>query len=316
MLLGVHQAVGLCWSPESSSRRGHPTRKLVDVRLSVTVLSILLIAAVASGCVTDSQVSPPVQTDTRPSEQPTPALPLPHLDGRFDYQLGGAYAPPPGVRTVVRDRTDTPARAGYDICYINGFQTQPSDSADLAQRRPDLLVQVDGKPLVDPGWPDEFIFDTSTAPKRAALAAMVRPWIQGCKERGFDAVEIDNLDSYTRSHSVLTAANNVALAVEYGRFAHRSGLAIAQKNTASQSAILRRSGYDFAVTESCVKYKECGDYTLFYPVVLDIEYTDELETRAFDEACVSREPRLALVLRDHDLTTPRDRTYYYRGCPI
>jgi hypothetical protein len=53
------------------------------------------------------------------------AVTLPTGNGKFDYQLGGAYTPPSGTVTVVRDRTDPIAADLYNICYINAFQTQP-----------------------------------------------------------------------------------------------------------------------------------------------------------------------------------------------
>ena len=85
------------------------------------------------------------------------AGPLP--DGVIvDYQLGGAYPPPQGVTGVVRDSTDDPAPGYFNICYVNGFQTQPGASWPA-----DLLVQgPDGQPLKDPNWPDEFLLDLST----------------------------------------------------------------------------------------------------------------------------------------------------------
>ena len=233
----------------------------------------------------------------------------------FDYQLGGPYDPGPGVRTVVRDRTAPPAGLGYDVCYVNGFQTQPAESAAFARDHPELLLQsVDG-PQADPGWPDEYLFDTSTAQKRSALAAVVGPWIEGCASSGFDAVEIDNLDSHTRSGRRLTAEDNVALAREYARLAHRAGLAIAQKNTAEEAARLRRAGFDFAVTESCYAFDECEAYLSHYPVVLDVEYVDELGADAFAGACASTRRPPATILRDHDLLTPEDPGHVYRSCP-
>lgn len=242
------------------------------------------------------------------------AVRLPDVVGGFDYQLGGAYPPPPGVTIVERDRTAEPAGAGYDICYVNGFQTQPGESRVFAAAHPELVVQTGSGPLVDEGWPDEYLFDTSTADKRAALAELVGEWLDGCAADGFAAVEIDNLDSYTRSQGALTADDNIALAATYAERAHAAGLAIAQKNTADQVSALRALGYDFAVTESCVEYEECAAYAAEHPVVLDIEYTDELGEDGFADACVDPGRPAVMILRDHSLRTPGNAEYVYRSC--
>lgn len=233
----------------------------------------------------------------------------------FDYQLGGPYDPPSGASIVVRDRTAAPAGAGYDVCYVNGFQTQPDASEDFARDHGDLLIQVDGEPLIDPGWPDEFLFDTSTAQNRGQLAAIVGEWIDGCQEAGFDAVEIDNLDSFLRSDGATTAADNLALAEEYARLAHRAGLAIAQKNTPQFAEQLREAGYDFAVAESCRQFDECAAYTDVYPTVLDIEYTDEIGADGFADACQDADRPVSMILRDPQLVTPDDPAYRYETCP-
>ncbi|WZH38196.1 MAG: endo alpha-1,4 polygalactosaminidase [Microbacterium enclense] len=240
---------------------------------------------------------------------------LPDTSGGFDYQLGGPYPPPSGVTVVERDRTVEPSSAGYDICYVNGFQTQPGESEGFAAAHPDLVVQTSSGPLVDEGWPDEYILDTSTPGKRAALADLVGEWIDECAADGFAAVEIDNLDSYTRSDGALTAENNLDLAATYAQRAHAAGLAIAQKNTADQVSALRALGYDFAVTESCYEFQECAAYTDEYPVVLDIEYTDELGEDGFVDACADPQRPPVMILRDHDLTTPDDADYVYQICP-
>jgi len=231
---------------------------------------------------------------------------LPPTGAALDYQLGGPYAPAPGVEVVVRDRTAEPARRGYDVCYVNGFQTQPQDSAAFAVDHPDLLVQSADGPLADPGWPDELLFDTSTAAQRRALAERVGPWIEGCAEDGYDAVEVDDLDSWTRSGGALTADDNAALAQEYAVLAHRAGLAIAQKNAPELAGRLRAAGYDFAVSESCAAFAECSEYSDTYPVVLDVEYTDELGEAGFAALCADPDRPPQVVLRDRDLLTPDD----------
>lgn len=237
------------------------------------------------------------------------AVRLPDASGGFDYQLGDPYPPPSGVTIVERDRTADPSGAGYDICYFNGFQTQPDESEALAEAHPELVVQTASGPLIDEGWPDEYLFDTSTADKRAARAELVGEWVDGCAADGFAAVEIDNLDSYTRSGGAMTADDNLALAAAYAQRAHAAGLAIAQKNTADQVSVLRALGYDFAVTESCVKFEECDAYTAEYPVVLDVEYNDELGEDDFADAYGDPARPAVLILRDHSLVTPGDAEY-------
>lgn len=175
-------------------------------------------------------------------------------------------------------------------------------------------MQTASGPLVDEGWPDEYLFDTSTADKRAGLAELVGEWIDGCAADGFAAVEIDNLDSVTRSRGALTVDDNLALAATYAQRAHAAGLAIAQKNTAEQVSALRAQGYDFALTESCFEFEECGAYAAEYPVVLDIEYTDGLGEDGFVDACGDAGRPAVMILRDHSLVTPGDGEYVYRSC--
>jgi hypothetical protein len=117
-----------------------------------------------------------------------------------DYQLGGAYRLPEGVRVVVRDRTDPPARSGYSICYVNAYQTQPGTLRWWRRHHPRLLLRdILGVLVHDPGWRAEVLLDTSTPDRRRELAGVVGRWIDGCAESGYRAVEPDNLDSFTRA---------------------------------------------------------------------------------------------------------------------
>lgn len=289
-----------------SSSRLSPTEALTQRLPMLGAAAMLGVALLLTACASTGA--------TDPADDVQPSVRLPDTMGGFDYQLGGPYPPPPGVTIVERDRTAEPSGAGYDICYVNGFQTQPDESEAFAAAHPDLVVQTGSGPLVDEGWPDEYLFDTSTADKRAALAALVGEWIDGCAADGFAAVEIDNLDSNTRSGRALTADDNLALAATYAQRAHAAGLAIAQKNTADKASALRGLGYDFAVTESCVEFEECGAYAAEYPVVLDIEYADELGVDGFADACGDADRPAVMILRDHSLVTPGDAEYVYRSC--
>lgn len=213
----------------------------------------------------------------------------------LDYQLGGAVPPAATVGIVVRDRRAAPEPGRYNVCYVNGFQTQP-DERRRWRRHPGLVLRDGGRPVVDDAW-GEWLLDIRTGAKRERLARIVGRWLDGCARAGYDAVEIDNLDSFSRSHGLLRPGH----AKRYARLliarAHAAGLAIAQKNWADLDG--RSLGFDFAVAEECGRYDECGRYVASYgDRVLVVEY----RARDFRRACAVYGARLGIVLRDRDLT--------------
>ncbi len=175
-----------------------------------------------------------------------------------DYQLGGVRSVPERVGIVVRDRTAKPLAGHYNICYVNGFQTQADETPLLAASAWAWSCTGAVDPVVDSAW-GEWLLDIRTASKRTRLARIMTAWTRGCARSGFDAVEFDNLDSYTRSHRLLTRSQAIVYARLLVTRAHRAGLAAGQKNLADFNG--RRVGYDFAVAEECGRYRECGDYT-------------------------------------------------------
>ncbi|MFD0639352.1 endo alpha-1,4 polygalactosaminidase [Catenulispora yoronensis] len=237
--------------------------------------------------------------------QPLPA------GAKWDYQIGGAYPPPAGVRVVSRDRSAAPAPGLYNICYLNAFQAQPDATGWWRANHPDLLLKTaSGAPVIDQNW-NEQLLDVSTDAKRAALAAIIGGWMDGCAAKGFQAIEPDNLDSYSRSQGLLTADQDAALATELARLAHAKGLAIAQKNTTEFLPRAHQIGFDFAVAEQCGDYDECGDYAdTFGGRVVDVEYDD----KGFTAACHAYANRIAIVRRDVDVSAAGGSSYVYKTC--
>ena len=95
---------------------------------------------------------------------------LPVAGSGFDYQLGGGYEPAADVAIVARDSTDEPAPDLYNICYVNGFQTQPGEGEAWLAENPELVLHdAAGEPVADPAWPDEYLLDTSTDGKRDGI---------------------------------------------------------------------------------------------------------------------------------------------------
>ncbi len=276
----------------------------------LTSATALLVAAGLGGCAGGG-----APTATAPIGRAPDVTALP-TSGLPDYQLGGAYAPPDGVTIVERDSTAEPAAGAYGICYVNGFQTQPGETDAWLRDHPEAVLRDDdGEPVSDPGWPDEVLLDTTTAAHRATIAEVLTRDVARCADRGFDAVEFDNLDSWTRSDGRLTRAGNLALAAELVRIGHEHGLAVGQKNTPQLGEAGReRTGFDFVVAEECVQYEECGAYTAAYgDRVIDVEYADTLD-RSWASVCALDDRPAMTILRDRDLVTPSDDGYVFEHC--
>lgn len=227
---------------------------------------------------------------------PSYAAPAPLPVGSdVDYQLGGNRAVPDHVGIVVRDRRAKPAAGRYNICYVNGFQSQAGERSFWRQHR-GLVLKRKGKPVADSAW-NEWLLDLRTPSKRRDLARIVGRWVRSCATDGFDAVEFDNLDSFTRSRRLLKRHQALAYARLLVKQAHSVGLAAGQKNLAGFDGT--RIGFDFAVAEECGRWRECAAYTKFYDdQVLAIEY----RRPDFKRTCARHGDEIAVVLRDLDLS--------------
>ena len=283
--------------------------------LAVTLAVGLVAATAVSGAVALGAPQAPDTGKSTSAASAKKAITLPPTTGYADYQLGGAYPVASDITIVARDSTDRPAPGRYSICYVNGFQTQPADRSTWLKSRKSLVLHYKGKPVIDKNWPDELIVDTSTKTKRTKIAKIIGKTITSCANRGFDAIEIDNLDSFTRSKKLLSVGNNRELAKLYASAAHKAGLAIAQKNSAEYAKQFKKQvRFDFAVAEECYRWNECSSYTKAYGArVIDIEYTDDLRG-TFARACDDLGDSVRLMLRDRDLVTPDSPDYVYEHC--
>ncbi|WP_163509681.1 endo alpha-1,4 polygalactosaminidase [Fodinicola acaciae] len=268
--------------------------------------ALVLVLAVA-GCAT-------------PSSQ---ARPLPPAHGVFDYQIGGPYAPDPSVQIISRDRRAAPVAGKYNICYLNALQTQPDpvqpNGAEgtltwWVRNHPDLVLKdSDGDPVIDDDWA-EAVLDVSTSDKRRRLLEIEKPWIDGCRAAGFQAIEPDNLDSYDRSDGNFLFDADRDFAVSFVAYAHSRNLAVAQKNAGDDFGAAGRTevGFDFAIAEECADYDECADYTAAYgDHYIDIEYDDQ---DGFRKACRDYGRAISVILRDRKVVPKGTAGYRYETC--
>ncbi len=121
-----------------------------------------------------------------------------------------------------------------------------------------------------------------------------------CRDKGFDAVEPDNMDGYrNRTGFPLTAADQLRYNRLIARLAHERGMAVGLKNDLDQIPDLV-GDFDFAVNEQCAQYGECGRLTPFVEAgkaVFHAEY--ELPTGRF--CADSRRLKLSSLLKRYAL---------------
>ncbi|MCJ1676568.1 endo alpha-1,4 polygalactosaminidase [Streptomyces sp. APSN-46.1] len=294
---------------DSHRTPGRARRSLMPKAVPLIGVLALLAAGCTAGDGEEESGEPAPPAVSAPPLPGSVRLPAPHMG--FDYQIGGPYPPAPGVQAVSRDRTAPPAPGLYNICYVNAFQAQPDATGWWRTNHPDLLLlDSSGRPVTDKQW-NEALLDVSTPAKRDRLAGIVGEWIDGCAAAGYQAVEADNLDSHERSGGRLTPEDDLA----FGRLlvdrAHRAGLAIGQKNAAELARRGRGIGFDFAVTEECGQYDECGDYaTAFDDRVFVIEYRQS----GLAAACKAYGRALSIVLRDLDVRPAGESGHVRRTC--
>jgi hypothetical protein len=122
------------------------------------------------------------------------------------------------------------------------------------------------------GWPGERWLDIR---QLAVLEPIMTARIRMCRQKGFDALEPDNIDGYSnRTGFPLTAREQLAYDVWVAREAHTLGLAIFQKNDPAQAHQLE-SHFDGVLDEQCNQYNECSSfkpYLAAHKPVLNAEY--------------------------------------------
>ncbi len=153
------------------------------------------------------------------------------------------------------------------VCYINfgAWETYRPDKAKFPK-------SVIGKDY--DGWAGEKFLDIR---KISTLAPLMRARLDMCKNKGFDGVEPDNIDSHEQTTGFpITRADQVKynkwIAVE----AHKRGLSVGLKNVPDLLKDLLPY-YDWALTEDCFDQGWCAELKPMIAAgkaVFAVEYTD------------------------------------------
>jgi hypothetical protein len=164
------------------------------------------------------------------------------------------------------------AQGKHVICYVDVGTYEPGrpDSSDFPASVLGSGVQ---------GWPGERWLDISNL---GVLEPIMTARFQMCREKGFDAVEPDNMDGYENGSGFpLTAQQQLAYDEWVASEVHSLGMAVLQKNDGEQTAQLEPH-FDGALDEQCNQYSECANFQAYLTAgkpVLNAEY--ELSTSAF-----------------------------------
>jgi hypothetical protein len=122
------------------------------------------------------------------------------------------------------------------------------------------------------GWPGERWIDIR---KLGIIEPIMHRRFQMCAEKGFDAVEPDNIEAYSnKSGFPITAAEQLTYNEWVARDVHSLGMAALQKNDGEQTPQLE-ADFDGALTEQCNQYRECADFQPYLAAgkpVLNAEY--------------------------------------------
>jgi hypothetical protein len=156
------------------------------------------------------------------------------------------------------------AAGRHVICYVD-VGTWESYRPDAGKFPKSVLGKGDG-------WPGERWLDIR---QRSVLEPIMTARMRICRQKGFDALEPDNIDGYTNSTGFpLTAQEQLTYDEWVAREAHKLGLAVLQKNDPGQARELEPY-FDGVLDEQCNQYSECSAFAPYLRAgkpVLNAEY--------------------------------------------
>lgn len=150
------------------------------------------------------------------------------------------------------------------ICYV--------DVGTAEKFRPDYASFPSSVLGRSNGWPGERWLDIR---QLAVIEPIMRARFQMCREKGFDAVEPDNIEGYSNHTGFpLTGQEQITFNEWVAQEVHSLGMAVLQKNDGEQTGVLEPY-FDGALTEQCNEYRECASFQSYLKAgkpVLNAEY--------------------------------------------
>jgi hypothetical protein len=169
------------------------------------------------------------------------------------------------------------AKGAYTVCYLDVGSWEPgrADSGDYPAY---LKIQQ------DPDWPAEYFLDINDVWKaNSVLATILQKRFKMCADKGFDAIEPDNLQNDENvKGGKITLQNQIDFNGWVADNAHVYNLAVFQKNGPDKILLKDKTGkmmvekFDGILNEQCQEFSgECGmltEYVKRGKLALDAEY--------------------------------------------
>lgn len=271
---------------------GPPTRRSARRLLALGAAAVLLLAACTSAPDDDEEQPEDLSPAPAPGErwQPAPGVSWQwQITGKLDTSVKAAVYDIDGFTTTKEQVAELKAAGRRTICYLS--------TGAWEDFRPDAAAFPPAMRGEGNGWEGERWLDIR---RLAELEPLIAKRFDMCRDKGFDAVEPDNMDAYrNKSGFPLTAGDQLTYNRLIVRLAHDRGLSVGLKNDLDQIPELV-GDFDFAVNEQCAQYDECARLTPFIvagKAVFHVEY--ELPASRFCAA--SRALKLSSLEKKYDL---------------
>jgi hypothetical protein len=154
------------------------------------------------------------------------------------------------------------------ICYVDvgAYETYRSDARKFPKT-------VRGKP--DSHWDGSYWLDIR---RLDVLLPIMRARFQVCKDKGFDAIEPDEVDGYTNDSGFkLSYTDQLIYNRAIADLAHSMGMSVGLKGDIEQVRDLW-SNFDWTLNEQCFEFDECDVLTKYFvsegKAVFQVEYDD------------------------------------------
>lgn len=235
------------------------------------------------------------------------------------------WSPDPGSSFQIQFKDPVDTSVDADVFDVDLFDTPEEVVSELESRvtlmtcyisagtrenwRPDAgqyPSQVIGKPVA--GWTGERWVDIR---RIDLLAPILRARLDLCRDKGFDAVDPDNIDAYAQGETLSEVTANTGFPISrsnqitFNRWlaqeVHARGLSIALKNAPYLAPDLVND-FDWALVESCYDQGWCDLLDPFLnagKAVFDVEYSDTNADLA--DACANMAPGMTVIMKDRDL---------------